>query len=258
VLNVASNLSHSNLWKTLLDFVTRGLVIARKDAKIYYFKPQIFGFGILIPAFVYLSFSLGREMPPSLLIPGLVGMVSLFGASSIEAISIPIEKQTETYELLQIAPVSTRTIVFGKSLAGSAFGIVLSLGTTLVAILLTLSNVANILLFIAATIIGAFTFSAFGMLVAAAANDMPTANMSLTALRLPMIFISGVFISVQSLPLPLQVISYFSPLTYMVNALRDAMVAPSILFALNIAVLLILLVVFQTLAGVILDKKTKI
>ena len=255
---MVNRFSRRNLCETSLGFLARGLVIARKDAKIYYFKPQIFGFGILIPAFVYLSFSVGREMPPSLLVPGLVGMVSLFGASSIEAISIPIEKQAETYELLQIAPVSTQTIVFGKSLAGSAFGIVLSLGTALGAILLTFSNVANISLFIIAAVIGAFAFSAFGMLVAAAANDMPTANMSLTALRLPMIFISGVFIPVQSLPLQLQIISYFSPLTYMVNALRDAMISPSIMFAVNIAVLLAWLLVFQTLAVLVLNRKTKI
>jgi ABC-type Na+ efflux pump permease subunit len=47
-----------------------------------------------------------------LLFPGLVGLVSLFGASSVVAISI--EKQTETYELLQTAPVSTATIVLGR------------------------------------------------------------------------------------------------------------------------------------------------
>jgi ABC-2 type transport system permease protein len=258
VPNVVNRFSHGNFRKTFLDFLGRGMVIAKKDAKIYYFKPQIFGFGILIPAFVYLSFSLGRELSPSLLVPGLVGMVSLFGASSIEAISIPIERQTETYELLQIAPVSTRTIIFGKSLAGSAFGIVLSLGTALAAILLTSSNVANVFLFVLAAIVGAFAFSAFGMLVAAAAKDMPTANMSLTALRLPMIFISGVFIPVLSLPLPLQIVSYFSPLTYIINALRDAMVAPSITFAVNIAVLLIWLILFQTLAVVVLNRKTNI
>ena len=255
---MVSHSSQRNLGKEFLEFLIRGVVIAKKDAKIYYFKPQIFGFGILIPAFVYLSFSLGRELSPTLLVPGLVGMVSLFGASSIEAISIPIERQTETYELLQIAPVSTRTIIFGKSLAGSAFGIVLSLGTALAAVLLTFSSVANVFLFVLAAVIGAFVFSAFGMLVAAAAKDMPTANMSLTALRLPMIFISGVFIPVLSLPLPLQVISYFSPLTYIINALRDAMVAPSIAFAVNVAVLLAWLVVFQTLAVVVLNKKTKI
>ena len=113
------------------DFLAKSVCVAKKDARIYYFKPQIFGFGILIPAFVYLSFSIGRDIAFSLLVPGLVGVVSLFGASSVEAISIPIEKQTQTYELLQTAPLSTLNIMFGKCLAGSAFGIVLSLVTAI-------------------------------------------------------------------------------------------------------------------------------
>jgi hypothetical protein len=54
-------------------------------------------------------------------------MVCLFGESSVEAISIPIEREVETRELLQTAPVSTAAIVFDESLVGSAFSIVLSL-----------------------------------------------------------------------------------------------------------------------------------
>jgi ABC-2 type transport system permease protein len=243
------------LSKALSDFLTRGVCIAKKDARIYYFKPQIVGFGILIPAFVYLSFSLGREIPSNLLIPGLVGMVSLFGASSIEAIAIPIERQTETWELLQIAPVSTLTIVFGKSLAGSAFGIMLSLVTALGAVLLTGSMVANPLMFVVVVIVGAFAFSALGMLVAAAAKDMPTANISLTALRLPMIFIGGVFMPIQALPLPLRFISYLTPLTYLVEALREAVTGPSIMFGVDIVVLLTWFIILQSFAVIVLNKR---
>jgi ABC-2 type transport system permease protein len=247
----------NRLGNAFSEFLGRAVCIAKKDARIYYFKPQILGFGILIPAFVYLSFSLGREIPPDLLIPGLVGMVSLFGASSVEAISITIEKQTETYELLQTAPVSTTNIVFGKSLAGSAFGIMFSLATATGAVMLSGGRVANPLLFMIAAIVGAFAFSALGMVVAAAANDMPTANMSLTALRLPMIFISGVFMPVETLPLQLRVISYLTPLTYLISALREAMMTPSILFAANLLSLLAWLVVLQVLAVIILNKKTQ-
>ena len=252
-----SNSFSDRLSSTFFHFLTRGVCIAKKDAKIYYFKPQIIGFGILIPAFVYLSFSLGREIPSSLLIPGLVGMVSLFGASSIEAISIPIERQTETWELLQVAPVSTSTIVFGKSLAGSAFGITLSLATALVTVLLTGSNVANPILFIVVTIVGAFVFSALGMLVAAAAKDMPTANISLTALRLPMIFISGVFMPIQALPFPLRVISYLTPLTYMIGALRETLTAPTATFIVDFTILLAWFIVLQALAVVVLNRKSQ-
>jgi ABC-2 type transport system permease protein len=247
-----------NASKAFFNFMSKGICVAKKDAKIYYFKPQILGFGILIPMFVYLSFSVGREIPYTLLVPGLVGVVSLFGASSVEAISIPIEKQTETYELLQIAPVSTLNIIFGKGLAGSAFGIMLSLSTALGAVLLSAGTVANPLLFVVGVIAGAFVFSAFGMSIAAGAKDMPTANMMLTALRLPMIFISGVFVPIDSFPLHLRIISYMTPLTYVVDALRDAIVAPSVMFAVDLVALLVWFIAFHSLAAIVLDKKTRL
>jgi ABC-2 type transport system permease protein len=256
VANVAD--THSNhSGKSIHDALRKAACIAKKDAKIYYFKPQILGFGILIPAFVYLSFSLGREISSDLLIPGLVGMVSLFGASSVEAISITIEKQTETYEILQIAPVSTTTIILGKSLAGSAFGIMLSLVTAIGTALLSGGHIGNLFLFVIATIAGAFAFSALGMLFAAAAKDMPTSNMSLTALRLPMIFIGGVFIPIQALPLQLRLISYLTPLTYVIDALREAMIVPSIFFAMDLGVLLAWVVILHALAVIVLNKKTQ-
>ena len=247
-----------NTGKAFMIFMAKAVCVAKKDARIYYFKPQILGFGILIPAFVYLSFSIGREISFSLLIPGLVGVVSLFGASSVEAISIPIEKQTQTYELLQTAPLSTLNIVFGKCLAGSAFGIVLSLCTAMGAIRLSEGTVVSPLLFIVAAIAGAFVFSAFGMTIAAGAKDMPTANMVLTALRLPMIFISGVFIPTQSLPPQLRIVSYLTPLTYAVDALREATTGSSVMFAVDLVALLIWFIAFQSIAVIVLAKTTNV
>jgi ABC-2 type transport system permease protein len=240
--------------KSFRSMLTRGVAIAKKDAKVYYFKPQIFGFGILIPTFVYLSFSLGRQISADLLIPGLVGMVSLFGASSVEAISIPLEKQTETYELLQTAPISTATIVFGKGLAGSAFGMTLSLITAIVAVELSGAHVASPFLFVIAVAVGAFVFSALGMVVASAVKDTPTANMSLTALRLPMIFISGVFTPVLALPVPLRVISYLTPLTYLVDSLRESLIGPGMVFWLDVFAMVTWFVALQALAVVVLNR----
>ena len=182
-------------------------------------------------------------------------MVSLFGASSIEAIAIPIERQTETWESLQLAPVSTLTIVFGKSLAGSAFGIMLSLVTALGAILLTGTTVTNPLLFAIVINCGSFRFFCSWNVGCLAAKDMPTANISLTALRLPMIFISGVFMPIQAIPLPLRVVSYLTPLTYLVEALREAVTASSIMFYVDIVVLLTWFIVLQSFAVIVLNKR---
>jgi len=41
--------------------------------------------------------------------------------------------------------------------------------------------------------------------------------------RFPMIFLSGVFIPIVTLPLPVQIISYFLPLTYSVESLRKSL-----------------------------------
>jgi ABC-2 type transport system permease protein len=148
--------------------------------------------------------------------------------------------------------------VFGKGLAGSAFGIILSLLTATVAVALSGAQVGSPFLFVIAVIVGAFAFSAFGMAVASAVKDMPTANMSLTALRLPMIFISGVFTPIQALPLPLRVISYLTPLTYLVDALREALIAPGIAFWLDLIAMVIWLIALQALAVVVLNKKTQL
>ncbi len=240
------------------DFLAKAVCVAGKDARIYYFKPQILGFGILIPAFVYLSFSIGREIPFSLLVPGLVGVVSLFFASSVVAISIPIEKQTQTYELIQSAPLLTLNIIFGKCLAGSAFGILLSLVTALGAVLLNSGTVVSSLLFMVAAVAGAFVFSSFGMTISAGAKDMPTANMVLMALRLPMIFISGVFVPTQSLPPQLRIVSYLTPLTYVVDALMEATVGPTVMFVVDLVALLIWFIVLQSIAVAVLAKTTSV
>jgi ABC-2 type transport system permease protein len=154
-----------------------------------------------------------------------------------------------------MAPVTTATIVFGKSLAGSAFGVVLSLVTAIGAMLLTGGAIINPFLFALAVIVGSFAFSALGMLVAAAVKDMPTANISLTAIRLPMIFIGGVFQPVEASPLQLRIISYLTPLSYLVDALREAMVATSIIFVVDLVAMLTWFIVLQMLAIMVLNKR---
>jgi ABC-type multidrug transport system permease subunit len=72
-----------------------------------------------------------------------------------------------------------------------------------------------------------------------------------------MIFIGGVFIPIQALPLQLRVVSYLTPLTYVIDALREAMLVPSILFAIDLGLLLAWTIILQILAVIVLNKKTQ-
>jgi ABC-type multidrug transport system permease subunit len=87
---------------------------------------------------------------------------------------------------------------------------------------------------------------------------MPTANISLTALRLPMIFIRGVFIPTEALAPGLHLIAYLTPLTYVVGALREAMVGPTLALVVNLTALAAWFVILETLAVVVLKKKTQL
>lgn len=71
-----------------------------------------------------------------------------------------------------------------------------------------------------------------------------------------MIFISGVFMPMEAMPLPLRVVSYLTPLTYMVDAMRESMTTLSPAFTVDIAILFAWFIVLQALAVVMLNKKT--
>jgi ABC-2 type transport system permease protein len=94
----------------------RALVIARKDIRIYYSKGPVVIIGLLLPVFLFLSFSIGRNLSLDSLMPGLMGMTVFFTAASMSPIITPFESQGRTLERLMVCPISFKTIVFGDIL----------------------------------------------------------------------------------------------------------------------------------------------
>ena len=189
--------------------------IAKKDMKIYYIKPNIIVAGILFPLFMFFAFALGKNAPLGSLIPGLIGITLLFSASSIEPVSIPIERRMKTFDRLLSAPVSLSAVVFGESLSGFIYSIIIAIIPLLIGILLFNTIVTAPLLIIPGLVLTAFCFSSMGTLFAAYPTENVGEVMSiLNIVRLPLIFISGVFIPIEAMPPIGQVVAYISPLTY--------------------------------------------
>ena len=88
--------------------------IARKDMRIYYLKPNIIVWASSFPLFMFLAFAIGKNAPPGTLIPGLISITLLFSASSIEPVSIPIERRVKTFDRLLSAPMSLHSLVIGE------------------------------------------------------------------------------------------------------------------------------------------------
>jgi ABC-2 type transport system permease protein len=204
-----------------IEEIKRAFFVAEKDVKIYFFKGPNLTFGLLLPVVLYVAFSVGRTVEPEFAMPGLVAMAAFFGAGAIQAVSLPLERRTGTFKMLLTAPISLSTIIIGKTLAGFFFGTFLSLVYTL--IMLPFSPLPNYLPFFLAILISSLMFSIFGLLLSVPFRDIPDAMPPATVVRIAMVFISGVFIPVETFPASLQIVAYMLPLTYSVDALRKAM-----------------------------------
>src|SRR4030066_2042563 len=131
--------------KTWVEDIKTVVYIAEKDVKIYFFKGPNLTFGLLLPVVLFLAFSIGRTVDLTFAVPGLVAISAFFGAGAIQAVALPLERRTGTFNTLLTAPISLFAIVLGKALAGFFYGAILSLAYT--AIMLPFSPLPNLPLF---------------------------------------------------------------------------------------------------------------
>ncbi len=193
------------------------LVVTEKNVRIYYSKPPIIIFGLLFPFFLFLAFFLGRQLDLYNFFPGFMAMSVFFTSSSVGPLITPWEKAMGTYERLLSFPVTTSTLILGDTMAGMIFGLGLSTILAIVGIF-TLNYSVNIIMLILGIIVSSFIFSSLGVFLASPSSKSPSNIMMLSSIvRFPLIFISGIFIPLNELPLAGRILSYFSPITYLVD-----------------------------------------
>jgi ABC-2 type transport system permease protein len=194
--------------------------IAKKDIRIYYSKGPVVIFGIIFPAILFLTFMIGRKLPLDSTMPGLMGMILFFSATAISPAVVPWEAQARTLERLLSAQLTTATIIMGDILASFMFGTLLFVVPLAIGIVLGMT-VSSPLLLAFAVLLSSFCFSSLGVIFSAAPTNTPSNIMMLASVvKLPLIFISGVFIPLDELPAWGKIISFVSPLTYFTDTAR--------------------------------------
>jgi ABC-2 type transport system permease protein len=225
--------------------------IAKKDILIYYLKPNIIVSGMLFPLFMFLAFAVGRPAAPSVLIPGLIAITILFSASSIEPVSIPLERRMKTFDRLLSAPVSLHAVVLGESLSGFLYSMGIALVPLVAGIILFGTPVLNAVPLVTGILLTAFCFATMGTLFAAYPTESPGDIMSmLNLVRLPLIFVSGVFIPLDQIPAAGQFVTYLSPLTYGNDLIHAAYAGDTHFSPLtDVAMLCVFILIFQLAAN---------
>jgi len=230
--------------------------IAKKDMRIYYLKPNIIVSGIMFPLFMFLSFAIGKNAQPGTLIPGLIAITLMFSASSIEPVSIPIERRVKTFERLLSAPISLYSLVSGESLSGFLYSLGIACLPLAIGVIVFHTPIVHALILAISMIFTAFCFATLGTLFAAYPTENVGEVMSmLNTVRLPLIFISGVFIPLSAMPVIGQMIALISPLTYGNDMIEYAYTGKSLFSPLlDIMMLIIFILIFQVTANYLYKK----
>jgi ABC-2 type transport system permease protein len=207
----------------LAVFARSVLVIAEKNMRIYYWRGPVVVFGLLFPLLMFFTYFIGRNLDLVAFFPGFLAMMLFFTSSSVGPLIIPWEKREKTYERLLSLPVILESIILGDIASGMLFGLVITGIVWVVSLVLLHLPLANGLVLATAFLLGAIAFAALGTVFASMATDVPSNVMMLSSLvRLPLIFVSGIFIPLNQLEGWEFVLTSVSPLTYLVDLFHAA------------------------------------
>ena len=200
----------------------RMLAITRKDIRIYYSRGPVVISGILFPVFLFIAFSLGRNLPTDFMMTGLIGMGLFFAATAVSPMVMPFEGQGRTLERLMSCPVKFEVVILGDILASFIYGLAISLILVIITLALGLT-ISSVLVFAAGLLLATICFAALGNLFSVPPTNMPqTINMIGTVVRFPIVFISGVFTPLEQLSGWGKDLAYISPLTYFTDIARHS------------------------------------
>lgn len=215
------------------------LVVLKKNALLYYLKPPVLIFGVLFPVFFFIAFRMGRPLSAQQVVPGMVAMALWFTASAVGPLVTPWERTARTYERLISTPLGVPAILAGDVLSGFLFGVAISALPVALGLMITDVSVASWPMLAGGALLSALCFSAMGVLLAAPPVRGPSNIMLLSNLvRLPLIFVSGVFVPLHQMPAWVRWIAPVSPLSYGAAVIRRAFGQPTWLSpALSLAML---------------------
>ncbi|MGV6845316.1 MAG: ABC transporter permease [Lutibacter sp.] len=158
-------------------------------------------------------------------VPGVMTVILMLVSAMMTSISITREKELGTMEILLVSPLKPILVIIGKVFPY----IFLSILNAIIIVLLgyfvfEMPIQGNLILLASESILFIITSLALGILISTLSNSQQTAMMiSLMALMLPTILLSGFIFPISSMPVILQVISNIIPAKWFLIILKGIM-----------------------------------
>lgn len=196
--------------------------ILMKDMKNYYLKPPNISWGIIFPISWTLMFFMrsNSEVDIRGILPGVMALAILFGTTSMLAVTITFERKSRAFERLLLAPISLNLLMLAKTSGAIFFGIINAFIPILFAsFMVDLSGINWLTTFIGVVFI-AITSTFLGLFIAVSVSEVFEAQTFSNFFRFPMMFLCGLFIPIENLPVFARPLSYILPLTYGADMLK--------------------------------------
>jgi ABC-2 type transport system permease protein len=198
--------------------------ILMKDMRNYYLKPPNISWGLVFPVAWTLMFFLRSQTAVNVrdLLPGVMSLSILFGTTSVLAVTITFEKRSRSFERLLLAPLDLNFLMLAKTSGAIVFGLFNAFVPVLFAAFMVNLSGIQWLPVLGAVFLISVTSTLLGLFIAVSVKEVFEAQTFSNFFRFPMIFLCGLFIPVQTLPLFLRPLSYILPLTYGVDILKSS------------------------------------
>lgn len=153
-------------------------------------------------------------------VPGLIMMAIVTNSYSNVVSSFFGSKFSHSVEELLVSPVSNFVILMGYVVGGVSRGLLVAVVVTVVSLFFTDLNIFSYVVVVVTVFMTSTLFALAGFINAVYANNFDDISIIPTFVLTPLIYLGGVFYSMDLLPEFWANVSRLNPLVYVVNAFR--------------------------------------
>lgn len=159
-------------------------------------------------------------------VPGVMAMVLLLVCTMMTAITIVKEKETGTMEIMLVSPMKPQLVVIAKAVPYLLLSVINIASILLLSVfVLEVPINGNLALLVGESILFTLVSLSLGLLISSGADSQQTAMfISLIALFLPTIMLSGFMFPIENMPLPLRTISNIVPAKWYYIIVKSVMI----------------------------------
>lgn len=200
--------------RAIKAILTRNLINFARDKMRFIFTVLMSVLFMFVFSFVMKSPSSGIENPMNYLISGVI-IMTVFQAALNNSMNILEDISTGYMKEILVSPISRWQISVGQCTSSALISVLQGVIVLVIGLFMGLSTDAvHVIGMVLLMALVGITFSSIGLFLATLAKNSATFQIMISAVAMPLTFMSGAYIPTTVMPVFLRPVVYINPLTY--------------------------------------------